>query len=286
MKLFTTILLALHLYSNTFFAQNISGLVTDKETHEPLAYVNVGLIGKNVGTVSDPDGRYNLSISEANNKDTIKFSFIGYESITLPVKTFLQQYQSKKYNVSLLKKNITLDEVVVNPRKLIYKKTGNQGDREKICKVCFNPNNRGTTGCEIGATMKIKKGWTYIKNANFHFGFITEDSILFRVNVYNLKNGIPDSNLLTEPIYFTTKLEQGMITVDLTPHNIIVYDNFFISLEWIDSRAEGRLCVSVDNTKSFKGDPSGCYERATSQDKWRDFGAALKFYCNVGYEKK
>ncbi len=283
MKTITITVIILLTYSGLCSAQTISGLVTDKESHEALAYVNIGLVGKTIGTISDIDGQYSLTVSDANYKDTIKFSSIGYESLALPVKTFIQQYQSKKYNVPLLKKNITLSEVEVKAKKIIHTATGNPPGKDRMCIVSFNPNNRELRGHEIGATMKIKKNWTYLENAYFHFGYITEDSILFRVNVYNLKNGVPDSNLLAQPIYFTTKLEQGTVSVDLKPYNIVVYDTFFISLEWIDSHAQGRLCVSVDSGSKPN---SGSFQRTTSQDKWRDFGTNLKFFCSIGVEKK
>lgn len=55
----------------------LSGLVTDKETSEPLTGVNVYAHQMQRGAVTDFDGRYQISLPAGNHK--IIFSFIGYQ---------------------------------------------------------------------------------------------------------------------------------------------------------------------------------------------------------------
>ena len=45
------------------YGQTISGTVFEMNTEIPVEYVNIGILGKNNGTVSDQNGRYTLQIN-------------------------------------------------------------------------------------------------------------------------------------------------------------------------------------------------------------------------------
>src|SRR5690606_40313860 len=60
-------------------AQTISGQVTDQETGEALEFVNVGVLNRNIGTVTDEQGNFSLPLSPKNDADTLRISLIGYE---------------------------------------------------------------------------------------------------------------------------------------------------------------------------------------------------------------
>ncbi|UII20975.1 TonB-dependent receptor [Fulvivirga ligni] len=57
----------------------ISGKVTDGETGDPLAGVNIIVKGKVIGTITSTDGSYSLTVNEAP-PFTLVYSFIGYSS--------------------------------------------------------------------------------------------------------------------------------------------------------------------------------------------------------------
>lgn len=61
--------------------QTLTGTVTD-ENGEPLPGVSVRVQGANRGAVTDSNGRYQLTVS---NGETLIFSYIGYETIEVPV---------------------------------------------------------------------------------------------------------------------------------------------------------------------------------------------------------
>lgn len=58
--------------------QSITGSVTDSETGEPLAGVNVAVSGTTIGTSTDANGRYTLS--PPADGSSILFSFIGFNT--------------------------------------------------------------------------------------------------------------------------------------------------------------------------------------------------------------
>ena len=66
----------------------ITGVIRLSGTNLPQQYVNIAVKGTTNGTTTAADGSYELKIP-ANSKNTILFSFIGYEtdSVTLLLKT-------------------------------------------------------------------------------------------------------------------------------------------------------------------------------------------------------
>ena len=92
------IIILLSIFCSVFFGQTVFaqydliGQVLDAATKEPLPYVNIGLINKNIGTVSDDYGYFELDVNaKLNAQDTLLFSMIGFESKSSVLKDFLDQ---------------------------------------------------------------------------------------------------------------------------------------------------------------------------------------------------
>lgn len=70
----------------------LKGRVTDKNTREPLAFVNVKYGKGNIGTSTNIDGRYTITVPDENIE--LSFSYLGYEpytqTVTLPHKGLLE----------------------------------------------------------------------------------------------------------------------------------------------------------------------------------------------------
>jgi hypothetical protein len=60
----------------------ITGMVADSATFSPLPFVNVVLKDKNKGTISDEQGNFKIVGMES---DTLVFSFVGYNSLEVPL---------------------------------------------------------------------------------------------------------------------------------------------------------------------------------------------------------
>lgn len=63
-------------------ALQVSGIVSDLLTQQPMAGVNIIIKGTTQGTTSDNNGRYTL---EAGENDVLVFSFIGYATLEIEV---------------------------------------------------------------------------------------------------------------------------------------------------------------------------------------------------------
>lgn len=65
------------------YAQQVQGLITDESTGEPLPGVNIIVKGTTTGTSTGADGNYQLTVPSL--KDTLMFSFIGFQSQEIPI---------------------------------------------------------------------------------------------------------------------------------------------------------------------------------------------------------
>ena len=125
---------------------NVTGLLTDKEySNAPLPFANVQLKGTTIGTTTDFDGMYTLSLAPGNY--TIVFSFLGYKKIEkpfiiLPGKTItINQLMSAEEGVAL-------EEVIVK----------SSTSKEKVSALIFEQKKAISIKTTIGAQELSKKG--------------------------------------------------------------------------------------------------------------------------------
>jgi len=109
-RIITTLLVllapAMFFYASAQDARTVSGRISDDSTGEPLAGVSVIIEGTMKGVISDAQGKYSISITQASPK--LRFDCIGYVSQTrsLPPK-------GNVLDVQMLPDTQMLDEVVV-----------------------------------------------------------------------------------------------------------------------------------------------------------------------------
>jgi len=96
------------------YGQTISGLITDEENNI-LSAVNISVLGKSIGVISEDDGLYSLTIP-ANRSVVIGYSFIGYhiEKVRIPM---LKKGQTYTLNIQLQSSSTLLDDVIVTDQK-------------------------------------------------------------------------------------------------------------------------------------------------------------------------
>lgn len=101
------------LFSITALAQNkgiITGVLTDKDMNNaPLAFANAVIKGTSIGATTDDKGRYSLKVEPGNY--TLIFSFIGYETIEVPVT--VKEGETLTIDKALGAGGYKLDDVVI-----------------------------------------------------------------------------------------------------------------------------------------------------------------------------
>ena len=111
----------------------ITGQVLDNN-NEPLPYVNVYFKNTTNGTVTNFNGRFELTATKKRGK--IEISFVGYETQSL-------KYTPKKTNfkIVLIEASNTLDEIIIvtKPKKRLRKK---ENPAYRICLLYTSPSPR------------------------------------------------------------------------------------------------------------------------------------------------
>ena len=105
MKKTNLLLLFCVLFSLSLFSQNsLDGKVTDINSSEAIAGVNVIVKGTSTGTATDFDGNYNITVSQG---DVLVFSYVGYSTLEI---TYDDQLS---LNVAMSEDASQLDEILL-----------------------------------------------------------------------------------------------------------------------------------------------------------------------------
>ncbi|MCK6649142.1 MAG: carboxypeptidase-like regulatory domain-containing protein [Bacteroidia bacterium] len=254
-------------------AQSFSGKILNANDKSPIPFVNIGIVGKGVGTVSDTEGNYRIVLHDSLKENYIKISAIGFKNMVYRVSDFITK---QTFDILLEEDVVLLQQVVVRPKVFKTKVLGNENNARSIS-AGFYSNDLGS---ELGVVMHIKKSPSFLEKANFNVAFNDAGIVKFRVNIYHMKNGMVDSIILKKPIIVEIDKQTRVLTVDLKPYNIIVEDDFLVSLEWIEGHGSNKInfCAGLMNGNSMY--------RKTSQDTWKKVSpVGIGFNCTVLYEK-
>ncbi len=103
--------------------KDISGIVIDGESSEPLPYATIGLKNAGKGTVSNSNGEFGFKISPDNYNDTITVSYLGYFGREIPVRQSL----GNNFRIAMRREFISIPEIIIRnqiPQEIIYKTLG------------------------------------------------------------------------------------------------------------------------------------------------------------------
>lgn len=276
-------------FSAATFSQNpikesitIKGKIIQQENDYPLAYVSIGILNKSMGTLTDTLGNFSFQISRENLADTLQISLVGHFSKKIAVKSFIE---SKEHIIRLRVKVIELAEVKVSNRKLNTETIGKQSGGKFIQVSIHNKKSvEETIGSEMGMRFKTKKLNTTLKDFSFNISGNNFNSIKYRINIYSVKDNMPDTLIYNKQIFMTVNnFKTGWTKVDLEPYNIKTPQDFIITIQWVESTMNKKenpiTLIPVGKTFFSKN----CYARIASQDKWKRMGMNLSSFVTLTY---
>ena len=250
-------------YVSGFGQTELIGQVIDALTEEPIPYVNIGLVDENIGTVSDEQGYFQLEIDPLQySQSNLRFSMIGFESKTYVLQEYLQK---ELLIIPLTEESTELEEVVVSTKRTQFetKIIGNK-TTTKFIYAAFTTNKLGN---EMGFVVLQRKRPMILKKFNISLVENDYGLIRFRLNFYSVENGLPTSTLLKENIIIETDATSGIVSKDLDTYEIVIDEDFFVSIEWIEDLGPGKLYFSG----GFFGSP--LIAREVSQGTWSKVGS-------------
>lgn len=262
-SIFYTLAVLLIFTSITGFTQTVNGVVRDAKTNEALRYVHIGVVNKNLGVISKEDGSFSVQLDKAEPSDELLFSMIGYETARFKV----SQLGSERLNVRLQPKVYQLKEVVVRSKKDKPIPLG----RSKASKTTTGHSNSSVYGFGGEWGLQIfNEGKKYsIADVQFHLRFNTMDSVLFRINIYSVKDDMPYESLLAKEVYVKSYKNKKWIVKDLRAENLTLDQNVIVTFElvrlWFDPKDDNQLFFTYG--EGYEKGKS--YSRLSSQDEWK-----------------
>jgi predicted alpha/beta superfamily hydrolase len=211
----------------------ISGQIIDARGNA-LAYVNVGIREKNVGTASLSDGSFSLMIPPEVADDTVTFSLVGFHELNVAIKRIDPH---AKQTIRLIEKITALDELVIKGEKLVEKKYGikNRG------LIHFTDGIfRNNDSFEIGQVVRLGNKTVQLTSVNLHVNATRPDSASFRINFYDYDDteNRPTKRIVEKNILQRQPIRYGWLTFDLTKYNILLKGKVFVSIEFIPENKE------------------------------------------------
>lgn len=195
----------------------IKGVVVD-ENDKPISYVNIAVQNENIGTTSEENGEFSITVSEAKN---LVFSALGYE------KKIVKANEAQKV---ILKVNaLKLDEVTVAPKRFETREL-------EIGKVKNETYQAFDNGPKIDAKFfpyiaKYKKT-KYIKQVSVLTDSEIENATV-KIHFYSVTDdGFPGEELLSKDFIVSIKKGVKKTFFDITDLNLRMPKNgIFIGYE-------------------------------------------------------
>ncbi|MFD2725760.1 carboxypeptidase-like regulatory domain-containing protein [Hyunsoonleella rubra] len=257
--LYKTIILSCLFFSITSYAQ-IKGKCVDI-FGKGIAYVNISVKGKSIGTVSNQKGDFYLNHSSINQNDSLIFSHLNFNKKTVAIPLSVKE-------IELTPKVETLEEIVISHKKRKLKIVGTKIVSRGDSKLFTRSNN---LGYESGKIIKVKKNKIYdIKNVQFtieEFGF---KSATFRINFYNIRDDIIDLEKINRTDFIYKIIDNGIVNIDLSKQHLSFRNKFLVSIEWIDFEndddiEEGWKRIDIP----LANDAGPICSRKNVNEKWR-----------------
>lgn len=217
------------------FSQNllIKGKVVSENNTNPLAFVNIAILGRMEGTYSNEDGIFNLYTFV---NDTILFSSVGYKSKMLPVSSITI---SQKLTVELIEDSVNLSELIFSVKKY----------RGRIYQSEFGFHN-SKKRVRLSTSSPGLQYATFIQNSSKTRGYVTKillkikstEPNSIKLNFYSSnKDGVkgPQKNLLKKDIIINLKNRAGILKLDISEYYIDFPENgIFIGVEFMGNLDE------------------------------------------------
>lgn len=200
------------------------GKILDKETSEPIPYVNISIKDKNFGTTSNEKGEFN--IKEKTENEFLVVSSIGYEKEIVVV-------EGKEIVIYLKPKSYEIKEVHVKP---------NKEKREIVINSLKNKRSNHNFACWDYAWIAAKyftnkpeyNETPYINSIRI----LTDSRVknaMFNVRLLSTnENGEPFEEIYNENLIAYARKGKNTVSINVSDKNIYFPENgLFIALEWL-----------------------------------------------------
>jgi hypothetical protein len=207
--------------------KNISGLIVDKETKEPISYAHLIIPSEKSGTTSDANGKFEFTVPDDWIGKELRITCVGFEDTILLLK------QEKNLVISMKPSLEFLDSVHISHKERQKRKRVNSfRGKRSIGLGNFSGGAYPSMFARYYPFIKKLGDENYVEEITVFFYPAGRRDAKFRLRVLSSTAGkIPDEDLV-DPILVDVKYRQGRVKIKMPSNGIEVpKEGFFIVIE-------------------------------------------------------
>ena len=250
----------------------MNGAVISAENQQPIEFVNIGILNKNRGTITNPKGEFNLTIPKKFETDSITISHINYYPVSILAKSFSNR------TIILEPKTTELTEVVVSNKKRRTRKIGVKSYSRLLSMRVISETND-----IVEAAQRINVPSEEIKVIAVNFAirkWSKVNGVKVRVNFYENIDDAPQKKIVLKNIVvdLSTQAESDWIRIDLNEKDIYISQDFFVGIEFIPNFENPTIVDLGAILTKGKG-----YSRENSLGNWTKLNGGASINVEMEY---
>lgn len=206
------------------------------ERGEKVEYVSIGFEADSVGTISDAEGHFVLTVPD-NRRNDLLFSHVTYQLERIPYAVYAQCEDS--LTIVLKDKVIGLTEVVIDKNNLLKTVVG----KGMVIPGLVGMSGKGRPDSnEWGVAFRCQHDYR-ISDILLSVASCEYSKCLLRMNLYEVSDG-QFVNILNKPLYQEVSKSDGKRLLDFVPEDTILLKSqkkYFVSVSGVDTYGESGI---------------------------------------------
>ncbi len=230
---YSLFLLILWSFSLPLHAQiTLKGKVLDQNSGQPVPYANIGILNSTVGTLSNEDGSFTITIPSGLSNRNVLFSSVGYNRKSIRTDS-LTAYNDLEIRLS--ENILELSEVEIYGEK-VKKKSVTLGNSKSLMMSGQLFYDTLSAGSAMALLIDVAdEEMVFISEASLFIAknLTPEFKVRLRIMERDSETDLPGRDLLTEDIIVTSKITSGWLDFTLSEPLFLRETSFFVVFEWI-----------------------------------------------------
>lgn len=279
MKKLGFIVVALLMFCSSIGAQQVfNGVVYEYGTNSVVPYAMIFAKGKDVGVVSDKNGKFSLVSDKIEALDSITITSLGYSKELIAVKDW-----KDGENIFIRTNPLQINEALVTANRTKNIKIGITGAGMKMLFVPLfmkqELDKNDFIGREVGVALEVSRD-CHVKKLNFFIALNKYDNVKLRALFYEMKDGRPGDLIVNKDIIFNVDIEKGWYSVDLIPYGIYLSkgQQIAVTLMTLDETNRNEFFIYGRLLKN-----PGLFRRDRALGEWDISNGGMALYLDAQY---
>lgn len=279
MKKLGFIVVALLMFCSSIGAQQVfNGVVYEYGTNSVVPYAMIFAKGKDVGVVSDKNGKFSLVSDKIEALDSITITSLGYSKELIAVKDW-----KDGENIFIRTNPFQINEALVTANRTKNIKIGITGAGMKMLFVPLfmkqELDKNDFIGREVGVALEVSRD-CHVKKLNFFIALNKYDNVKLRALFYEMKDGRPGDLIVNKDIIFDVDIEKGWYSVDLISHDIYLSkgQQIAVTLMTLDETNRNEFFIYGRLLKN-----PGLFRRDRALGEWDISNGGMALYLDAQY---